>query len=152
MEKSTKLGIHSSPFWGKFARWIKKKCDEEQIKRIYFFAREGIFFERVFSALFPESDCKVLYVSRLSTFFASLDIDDPNEWKRYTNQYGKETIEAFFCSLDIPVSEIVFYLRKYDLVPSDHINEHYHSFNDLLASDEFKKLLSDKQQKKKLFS
>lgn len=144
-----KLGIQCCSLFAEFAMWIKQKCYEENIKQIFFFAREGIFFERVFSAIYKDFECKILYVSRLSTFFPSLDLSNADEWKRYSNQYGKETIEAFLCSLDISVSEVMPYLREYDLSPSDHIDEHIRAFEELLSSNEFRMLLSHEQQSKK---
>jgi hypothetical protein len=97
--------------WGflfhEFALWLLYHCQQQNLKKLYFFTREGAFFIKLVKAfqirfnLYAEIECHLLSVSRMTTFLASVDMDDDNPFQRLWNVYPDQSPQAFFKSLDI---------------------------------------------------
>lgn len=93
-------------------------CMQEALRRqcgrIFFFAREGIFFKRIYEELasldvfdigqYPQPE--VLYVSRRATFAASLRELSLNEMMRMWNMYSTQTIKAMARSLNLDTEKV----------------------------------------------
>lgn len=90
-----------------FSYWLLYHCHQQNIKKLFFFTREGAFFIELVNAmqkrfdLFPDIECHLLSVSRISTFLPSVDIDLENPFQRLWNIYPHQSPQAFFKSLDI---------------------------------------------------
>lgn len=111
-----------SVFFYGFIHWIIESCIQEKITEIYFFTREGEFYKQVFDEIIrneyvdqhpPKS--KVLEVSRLSTFCASLREITLEEMMRIWNQYSIQSIGALFKSLGIPREAVSSFTDKYQI-------------------------------------
>ena len=111
-------------FYG-FISWIIEEAIKKDITTIYFFTREGEFFYKIYEQfvkynpyggiLLPEG--KILEVSRLSTFAASLQAVSLDEMMRIWNQYSVQTMYAFFTSLNISFEKVEKYLTRYNILP-----------------------------------
>lgn len=89
-----------------FSYWLIHNCQQMNIKKLYFFTREGAFFIELVKALqekfsIYDVECHLLSVSRLATFLPSVDINSQNSFQRLWNIYPNQSPEAFFRSLDI---------------------------------------------------
>lgn len=109
-------------FYG-FTKWIFESCKRENIKKIYFFTREGEFYKQIYDSLvrardsdknIPESE--ILEVSRIATFCPSLREISLKELMRIWNQYSIQALSALFKSLAIKKEEVISYIEKYNLV------------------------------------
>lgn len=115
---------------------IRRQCD-----RIFFFAREGIFFKRIYEELvsldifdlgqYPQP--KILYVSRRATFAASLRELSLNEMMRMWNMYSTQSVKAMARSLNLDTEEVASIAHKYGIDPDVQIqypwlNDKYKAF------------------------
>lgn len=97
--------------WGflfhEFSYWLLYNCHQKNLKKLFFFTREGAFFIELVKALqkrfnlYPAIECRLLSVSRMTTFLPSIDIDHENPFQRLWNVYPNQSPQAFFNSLDI---------------------------------------------------
>lgn len=102
-------------------------CMQEAIKRrvshIFFFAREGIFFKKVYELLvsidvfdlgfYPQPE--IIYVSRRATFAASLDQLSMDEMMRMWNMYSIQSVNAMSRSLNLDVDIVSVIASKYGI-------------------------------------
>lgn len=117
-----KLGESYSPIFEDFARWINKGLKENNIKKIYFFTREGEFFKEVFDKIKDKNiSSEILEVSRVATFFPSFDSISIDEMKRLWSQYSTQSLSAMFKSLNLDKSKYAKIIYKYNLNLSDNI-------------------------------
>ena len=90
-----------------FSYWLLYHCHQKNIKKLFFFTREGAFFIELVKALqkrfnlFPDIECHLLSVSRIATFLPSVDMDLENPFQRLWNIYPHQSPQVFFKSLDI---------------------------------------------------
>lgn len=120
-------------------------CMQEAIRRecprIFFFAREGIFFKRIYEELvrldifdlsqYPEPE--VLYVSRRATFAASLSQLSLEEMMRMWNMYSTQSLVAMARSLNLDTDSVAAMARKFGIEPHNIIqypwqNEQFKAF------------------------
>jgi glycosyltransferase involved in cell wall biosynthesis len=115
---------------------IRRQCN-----RIFFFAREGIFFKRIYEELvsldvfdlgqYPQPE--VLYVSRRSTFAASLRELSLSEMMRMWNMYSTQTVNAMARSLNLDTKKVAAIARQHGINPDAPIqypwlNDHFKAF------------------------
>ncbi|TLY47974.1 MAG: hypothetical protein E6K54_03180 [Gammaproteobacteria bacterium] len=110
-----KLLIADTEFYAKkwsflfheFSYWLLYHCHQQNLKKLFFFTREGAFFIELVKALqkkfnlYPNIECHLLSVSRIATFLPSVNIDQENPFQRLWNIYPHQSPRAFFRSLDI---------------------------------------------------
>lgn len=120
-------------------------CMQEAIRRncprIFFFAREGIFFKRIYEELvrldifdlghYPQP--KILYVSRRATFAASLRQLSLEEMMRMWNMYSTQSVVAMARSLNLDTDLVGAMGHKHGIEPLTPIqypwqNEQFKAF------------------------
>ena len=104
-----------------FSYWLLYHCHQQNIKKLFFFTREGAFFIELVKALqkrfnlYPDIECHLLSVSRISTFLPSVDINLENPFQRLWNIYPDQSPRAFFKSLDIEDESLqIIYQKEFD--------------------------------------
>lgn len=104
-------------------------CMQEAIRRncprVFFFAREGIFFKRIYEELvrldifdlgqYPQPE--ILYVSRRATFAASLRELNLEEMMRMWNMYSTQSVFAMARSLNLDTESVADIARKHGIEP-----------------------------------
>jgi hypothetical protein len=104
-----RLGIRSAPLFVGQALFIAEQSIIDDVETIYFFTREGEFFERVFASVVPNGRlanhvlprARLLEVSRLSTFSASLRAVSLDEMRRLWSLYDSQSLFALARSLGL---------------------------------------------------
>lgn len=112
-----------APFFTDFITWILESCAKRNIKKIYYFTREGEFFIQLHDAIaqngiIPERvlpKAQVLEVSRVATFAASLREPTLEELMRLWNQYSVQSMDAFAKSLAMDEKLLQKWLKKYNV-------------------------------------
>ena len=140
-EKAEKLGRRSAGFFRRFIRWVTDNCRAQGIDQVYFLSREGEFFAEVLQAMQAESarlSYKVLHVSRVSTYLPSLGAMDRDDWDRYLNQYGEQSVSAFLASLGVPRERALALLKKQGVQEDKSIEEQLPAFYTAVTSEELK--------------
>lgn len=102
-------GLKLAPLFVGYCHYIAEQALIHKVKHICFFTREGEFFYKIFTALFPDNKyvgtllppASVIEVSRLSTFCASLREVSIAEFMRVWSLYSTQTMHAFAKTLDI---------------------------------------------------
>lgn len=126
-----------------FSLLIIDELSKFERNKIFFFAREGIFLKEVYdivngrlaeSRSGPESE--LLFVSRKSTFLASVESISLGEFSRLFSLFPQQSLATFFSSLSLD------YDRYKDILC--RLNISYHRNNiDAGTSEIFSKLFSD---------
>jgi hypothetical protein len=104
-----RLGIKSAPLFVGQALFIAEQSIIDDVEEIYFFTREGEFFERVFASVVPNGRLgnhtlprgRLLEVSRLATFSASLRAVSLDEMHRLWSLYDSQSLFALARSLGL---------------------------------------------------
>ncbi|MTW22593.1 hypothetical protein [Allochromatium palmeri] len=104
-----RLGIKSAPLFVGQALFIAEQSIIDDVEQIYFFTREGEFFERVFASVVPNGRLgnhslprgRLLEVSRLATFSASLRAVSLDEMRRLWSLYDSQSLFALARSLGL---------------------------------------------------
>jgi FMN phosphatase YigB (HAD superfamily) len=114
---------------------VQRKCP-----RIFFFAREGIFFKRIYEELvaldvfdlgnYPKPE--IIYASRRATFSASLRELSLDEMMRMWNMYSTQSINAMARSLNLDLDKVASIACNYGLNADTPIQYPW-------LNDEFKK-------------
>lgn len=156
-ENAYKLGCESSIFFNAFIKWICDECKKRKIKKVFFLAREGYFFEGILHRIetnigLVEFQHTVISVSRRSTFLASIDEENVRDWERYSNQYGDQPVASFFSTIGITALEEKRILNE---IPELRLSTPFNkqeAVKRLLALDIFKQIVRGKavQQRKLL--
>lgn len=114
--------VQLSIFFYSFISWITEECIKKDIRKIFFFTREGEFFQEIYNEIKKYNpygcilpNAEILEVSRLSTFFPSLREITLQELMRLWNQYSVQSMNSFFKSLGIENSYIKDELFKYEI-------------------------------------
>ncbi len=103
-----KLGVRLSPLATGFILFVIEQALHHEVDDIYFFTREGRFFEELYklvtrldpySVQYPTS--KLLAVSRIATFAGSLKDVSLTECMRLWSQYSAQSPKAFCRSLNL---------------------------------------------------
>lgn len=101
------LGVQAAPLFIGFALWIAEQAVLHKLDRLYFFTREGEFFHKVFSTLFPQGrlfghdlpPADILEVSRLSTFAPSMRDASIQEMSRIWSLFKVQSVSGLFTTL-----------------------------------------------------
>lgn len=129
-----------------------------KIDNVYYFTREGEFFIKVHNIINSYSDYipnkvngQVLEVSRMATFSPSLNEFSIKELMNLWGQYGNQSINDLYSSLNIKVDNYLNYFTKYDI----DINEKYEciwknqKIKNLFKDKEYIKLMEQELSKKR---
>ncbi len=140
-----RYGRHMSPLFTGFSLSIQERCCKGGHERVHFFTREGKFFQKVFDrvqehGLFAMSpiESNLLPVSRLATFFPSLQELTPKELMRLWSQYHTQSINSFLHSLGVNPEGLLSVIRESGVDPEEMISSPW-------QDERFKRLLADKQ-------
>ncbi len=123
-------GIELSPILYFFVYSIVEYAIKNNIDTVNYFTREGETFIKIheiikqnnpFSLDIPE--CKIIEVSRMATFSASLEEISVMELLRLWSQYRKQSISALFKTLGIDIIEYQKYLDKYEIIKDKIVEE-----------------------------
>src|SRR5690606_32603094 len=103
------LGVQAAPLFIGFALWIAEQAVLHKLDRRYFFTREGEFFHKVFSPLFPQGrlfghdlpSADILEVSRLSTFAPSMREASIQEMSRIWSLFKVQSVSGLFTTLGV---------------------------------------------------
>ena len=156
------LGIEAAPLFIGFAMWTAEQSLKEGLDRVLFLTREGEFFHQVYSMIFPEGvhaghslpASRVLPVSRLSTFAASLNEPTFLEVSRAWALFNQQSISALFLTLGVDIADFSEVLDRLGLGENDVINNpsESHELQALFNEEKFRDALrnSIKRQKELL--
>lgn len=104
LEKRDKFYMYGlkvfAPIFVGFCEWLHEELKKEKIENIYFFTREGKFFKEIYDLLYPNSNTKLLYISRKSINSANLktilmELTEDNFDKIFSFNLT-ETLDNFF--------------------------------------------------------
>lgn len=128
-ERLREFGRFMSPLFVGFSLSIQELCHRGGHRRVHFFTREGRFFQKVFDrvqihALFGMSPLvsRLLPVSRLATFFPSLQELTPREMMRLWSQYHTQSVRSFFGSLGVNSAEYLPFIKASGIDPDEMIS------------------------------
>lgn len=151
-EKLRRYGRHMSALFTGFALYIQEICFKRGHDQVHFFTREGKFFKEVFDrvqdySLFSMDPVKslLLPVSRLSTFFPSLEELTPRAMRRLWSQYHTQSINSFLMSLGVEIECFLSVIQENGVDPERMIESPWQdeSFNRLFADRQFMDILSE---------
>jgi|GEM_PF-2938562 len=152
INKLQKVGNSYSELFYSFIYWILKSCNDEGIKKIYFFTREGEFFKDIADNI-NDFDIKkyVLEVSRIATFCPSLREVTLDEMMRLWNQYSVQSMKAYFKSVDLDMSKVKDLLAKYNIPETENIYYPWqdHRVIELFKDQKFIDIMQDNINKKR---
>jgi hypothetical protein len=102
-------GVGAAPLFVGYALFIAEQSLIDEVDRLYFFTREGEFFQRVFQEVLPSArlanqslpGSSLLEVSRLATFSPSLRAASIEEMMRLWSLYDSQSIFALARSLGL---------------------------------------------------
>lgn len=105
------VGLQAAPLFIGFALFIAERAVMDAPDRLFFFTREGEFFHRLYTTLFPEGahaghrlpPASVLCVSRQATFAASLEAVTISELGRVWSLNSQQKLSTLFAILDIDI-------------------------------------------------
>lgn len=157
-----KAGKLLSPLVIGFVMYCMQEAIRRRVPNIFFFAREGIFFKKVYEeivkmdvfdiGLYPKPE--IVYVSRRATFAASLDQLSLDEMMRMWNMYSTQSINAMSRSLNFDVDLVSAIARKFSIDPEQPIQYPWlnEKFKDFFHSSDFQSYAVPllKHQKKNL--
>lgn len=129
-ERLFNYGKHLSPLFTGFALYIQELCFRRQHQQVHFFTREGKFFKEIFDHVLQQNPYNLtpitsylLPVSRLATFFPSLQAISCQELMRLWSQYSSQSMNALFQSLYLSPTDFTFFLNKYQIPPTLPLQE-----------------------------
>ena len=126
--------------------------------KIYYQTREGETFIKFHEIIeknnpfpFKVPKAKLIEVSRVATFAASLDEFNVQNLLRIWSQYRAQSMKALFKSLDIDIEKYDEYFKKYDIDKEMTIYEPWFNFKvtTLLQDKEFKKEIEKELKEKR---
>lgn len=90
------------PVLWEFSIWLKELMETEGISQLNFFMREGYTFEKVFNLIYPEIKTTTVKISRESTNFLTLNLDDLGEvnFAKFREFKVKDFYENYFIQID----------------------------------------------------
>lgn len=157
-EELCEFGRYMSPLFVGFSLFIQELCHRGGHQRVHFFTREGKFFQKVFDrvqahGLFGMSpiESRLLPVSRLATFFPSLQELTPMEMKRLWSQYHTQSVRSFLGSLGVNPANYLCIVQESGIDPDEMISSPWQDdrFLSLLGNRSFLDCLREEQQEKR---
>ncbi|UGX85543.1 hypothetical protein [Phyllobacterium meliloti] len=122
------LGVACSPIFSGYSQFIYEAAGEQNLKRVFFFTREGIFFKQAFDAWqsrLPEHskiEAIALPVSRVATFLPSLSGVSTSDLMRMWSQYSAQSMNNTLRSLQCDPDEFHFQLCAHKLKGGEDIH------------------------------
>ena len=125
-----------------FTEKLYYKLIKDNIKKVYFLAREGQFFQKLFNIyqeniLGPKIESCYFYVSRASTFLGTLDDINKENFSSLFNQYPHMSLTTFCQNLSFNTKEIKLLEKE---IKEDFTKD----IIDLKNSNSFKNLINNK--------
>lgn len=121
-----KAGVKYSPIFYFLILNIIEHCIKENIEHVYYFTREGIFFEKIHQAItrhnpiyFELPKSEILEVSRVATFSPSIQHFGFDELRRIWNQYTLQSIQALATTLGLPKDSLNEFAKQHDIDPEE---------------------------------
>jgi len=157
-EKLRRYGRYMSPLFTGFALYVQELALRGGHDLVHFFTREGKFFKEVFDrvqghSLFCMSpvNSRLLPVSRLATFFPSLEELTPRAMRRLWSQYHTQSINSFLMSLGVDTECFLSVIQKNGVDPEIMIESPWQdeSFNRLFADRQFVRILKEQYRDKR---
>lgn len=157
-ERLHRYGRYMSPLFVGFSLYIHELCLRGGHERVHFFTREGKFFQKVFDrvqahCLFGMApiESRLLPVSRLSTFFPSLQELTPREMMRLWSQYHTQSVRSFLESLGVIPEDYFPIIWGNGIDPEEMISDPWQDerFLSLLANRTFLDRLRGEQREKR---
>lgn len=116
-------GIKAAPLYIGFMLHVAEKSLLSNVEFLYFFTREGEFYLQIWKSMFPDNlllgaqlpTPRILEVSRISTFAASLSEVNTNEMMRVWNLYSTQSPHAFFRTLNIDTKDLIEICHRYQI-------------------------------------
>ncbi|MGQ9658940.1 MAG: hypothetical protein ACUVQI_09450 [Thermochromatium sp.] len=149
-----RLGLKSAPLFVGQALFIAEQSIIDDVEAIYFFTREGEFFRCVWDAVLPNGrlarhllpPARLLEVSRLATFSASLRAVSLTEMRRLWSLYDSQSLFALARSLGLEPETLQPFGERYDLPLAETIVSPWLDprVTALFADPGFVRLVSDK--------
>ncbi len=151
-------GVELSLIFAGFGLYIQEICYRKKHQHVYFFTRECIFFRKIFDRLqqhnpydLPPVSVHLLPVSRLSTFFPSLQEISCHALMRLWSQYHTQSMQSLFSSLGLDAANYLSFFLKYGINEDELISKPWQDKRIQLLFDDpdFKDVLIGIQQKKR---
>ena len=105
-----------------FIKQVQAVALDKQVGKVFFFTREGEFFQRLYQVLRDASPLKaqmpeaeLLEVSRIATFAPSIFHLSLDEMMRVWNLYSTQSPGAMLKTLDLNAEEFKTYFDRYDM-------------------------------------
>lgn len=153
-------GVELAPLLYFFIYSIIENGIKNNIDTIYYQTREGETFIKVHDMIinnnpFPIDlpEAKIMEVSRMATFGASLDEFSIKALMRLWSQYKSQSMKSLFKTLNIDAEPLKEYFGKYDIIFDEDIVEPWFDlrvqklFNDKSFTDKVEELLKKKRVK-----
>ncbi len=149
-----RLGIRAAPLFIGFGLSIAERSIVDKVRRLFFFTREGEFFLKVFDVVsrgrrlanqdVPEA--RLLEISRVATFCASLRSVSIDEMMRLWTLYDNQSMYALSRSLGMDPAALAGLCMRHSIAPTETIA---HPWQDervrrLFADEEFKQVVGEK--------
>ena len=117
------LGVALAPLFVGFVLFVMESVQRDRAGKLFFFSREGEFFIKVYEVLrgvAPRVERaapagRLLEVSRLATFAASLEGISPAEMMRLWNLYSTQSMKAWASSLGLPAEAAAEWCGKHGI-------------------------------------
>lgn len=144
------FGRHTAMLYYGYARHIAHVTNTLQLSTVAFMTREGEFFKKVYDLVnssLPEklqgAKSELIEVSRLSTFFASVNSFSIDEMMRVWNLYSTQKISALFKTLGVDKETVIRYLDNYEIQWDELVQYPWKDerVNRLFLDREFKELM-----------
>lgn len=157
-ERLYNVGIDLAPLLYFFVNKIVEYGMRNNRSEIYYQTREGETFikihemikkDNIYEVKIPE--CKLLEVSRVATFGASLNEITISELLRLWSQYRCQSIKALFKTLDIDIKKYESIIKKYEIDIDEMIWEPWFNIKiqNLFNDDEFKNGINKELKEKR---
>jgi HAD superfamily hydrolase (TIGR01549 family) len=90
------------PILWEFSIWLNQIAQQQSIKQLNFLMREGFTFEKVFKLLFPDIKATRVDISRESTNFLTLNLNDLGElnFNKFKEFKVKDFYETYFLEIN----------------------------------------------------
>lgn len=146
-ERLYNVGIDLAPLLYFFVNKIVEYGMRNNRSEIYYQTREGETFIKIHEMMKKDNiyevkipDCKLLEVSRVATFGASLNEITVSELLRLWSQYRCQSMKALFKTLDIDIKKYEPIIKKYEINIDEAIWEPWFNIKiqNLFSDDEFK--------------
>lgn len=117
------------PILWEFSHWLAEITKRFELEKISFIMREGAIFQKYFAMLYPDIESNLLYASRKSTNFLTLNIDDLGSVN--FNMYKHFTIENLYASFFLKIKNEM--IEPYAQTLCEDAQNHFIGTKTLLA-------------------